>query len=266
MINLNSTKISEYPFPHFCITPVFDLDVYSNLIAEFPKEDYWKTLPNSFQDGRRRIKCNTKEHQDFMADRPTWIKLDEFLMSDDFTNDIIEIYRCTSAFFDAKIKNLKRNTLNNEPTGHDKTRRIASFIEKAASWFGNKNKLYVDYDISNSGIGYWNAAHADRNHRVAIFLIFLCDQSEEQITGGELVLYQETEKAKKSNGVDLRENRSPEGELIEPFATYSLKHNTGVSFLATANAFHGVNKITSAVGRRKFMYVSLSSEEPVFWE
>lgn len=261
MILFENAEKTATPFPHFAINGVFDADEYRTLLDQQPSAEVWDTLSGEFQGGRRRLKGDA--YKAFLAGSPAWSRFDAYVHSPAFVQSFLNVYADDIATRAPAIMDGDWQLCDGPVPKPDGSWR--SKVGAVLGRISGNAELYVDLDFSRGETGYWNEAHADRNFRVAVILIYLCDQKEENLTGGELVLYEKRPGITDAQ-VDSRINRFPDPSLIQPFKEFPLRHNTGVSFLAVENSFHGVNRITSTSGFRKFLYIAISSKTPLFWE
>ncbi len=105
-------------------------------------------------------------------------------------------------------------------------------------------ELWVRMDIHQGRIGYDRMIHVDHARRLISMLIYLCDQDENHLEGGELFLH---------NGAS-----SPPETRITP------RHNLMVAFPCTARSYHSVSRITAMATPRNYLQVHISSSVDIW--
>jgi hypothetical protein len=98
-------------------------------------------------------------------------------------------------------------------------------------------------DIHQGRVGYDRIAHVDYARRLLSMLIYFCDQDENQMVGGELLLH----------------GQSPQRPTpIVP------RHNLMVAFPCSNSSLHSVAKVTSAIAPRNYLHVFISSSVDIW--
>lgn len=100
---------------------------------------------------------------------------------------------------------------------------------------------------------YRSFVHLDWARRIVGGILFLSDQDEEGLEGGELALYRDR---------GFRNDRwCHDPELV---TMYPPRHNTGVIFLNSNAGFHGPRAISRLTGHRRWLYYTISSRLDVW--
>jgi 2OG-Fe(II) oxygenase superfamily len=105
------------------------------------------------------------------------------------------------------------------------------------------DQLFVRTDILQGNVGYDRRAHVDHRRRAATMLIYMCDGDEDEMVGGDLVLY----------GAD--------GETV----TVRPRHNRMVLFPCINSSLHAVSRIVAQKAPRNFVQMTISSSVDL-WE
>ena len=95
-----------------------------------------------------------------------------------------------------------------------------------------------------SRLNLLRVVHVDHARRLISMLIYMCDQTENRMVGGELFLHDEA-RSKADTGITPR-------------------HNLMVAFPCTAGSFHSVSEITSMAAPRNYVQVHISSSTDVW--
>jgi hypothetical protein len=119
---------------------------------------------------------------------------------------------------------------------------------------GDPNEVFTRLDFqSKAEGGYRDFVHLDWPRRIVGGILFFCDAEEEGLEGGELAFYRDR---------GFRNDRwCHDPELTRQ---YQARHNTGVIFLNSNTGFHGPRRIRRLVGRRRWLYFTVSSTVDVW--
>ena len=107
-------------------------------------------------------------------------------------------------------------------------------------------ELWVRMDIHQGRLGYSRPVHLDHARRLISMLVYFCDHTENQMSGGELFLH------------------GPDSDVQNPTRIVP-RHNTMVAFPCSNDSQHSVSKITAAAAPRNYIQVHISSSVDI-WE
>jgi GT2 family glycosyltransferase len=108
------------------------------------------------------------------------------------------------------------------------------------------HELWVRMDIHQGRLGYSRPVHLDHARRLLSMLVYMCDHTENQMTGGELFLH-----------ADAKPDSSPV-KRITP------QHNFMVAFPCGRRSHHSVPTITSIGAPRNYIQVHISSSVDIW--
>jgi hypothetical protein len=178
---------------------------------------------------------------------PGWRSLHDELRGERFVRTVI------SAFGD----DLRRSGCLTDPERIRVVDYVESRDEKASSVIareGDPNEVFTRLDFQSKGKGgYREFVHLDWARRIVGGILFFSDADEEGLEGGELAFYRDR---------DFHDDRwCHEPELT---VQYRPQHNTGVIFLNSNAGFHGPRAIRALLGRRRWLYFTISSKVDVW--
>ncbi len=104
------------------------------------------------------------------------------------------------------------------------------------------HELWVRMDIHQGHVGYARAVHRDHPRRLLSMLLYMCDHTDSEMTGGELRLHAPGWR---------RWTRRP--VVVTP------RENLMVAFPCTQRSWHSVARITSMARPRNYLQVQISS-------
>jgi hypothetical protein len=102
------------------------------------------------------------------------------------------------------------------------------------------DELWVRMDIHQGQLGYDRPIHLDHARRLLSMLIYMCDSSENQMSGGDLLLH---------------------GSSV---VTVTPRHNRMVAFPCSVRSHHSVSKITAQRSPRNYVQVHISSSVDIW--
>ena len=107
------------------------------------------------------------------------------------------------------------------------------------------HELWVRMDIHQGQMGYDRPIHVDHARRLISMLVYMCDHTENQMVGGELVLHTGFKQAEGTTRIKPR-------------------HNLMVAFPCAANSYHSVSRITAMAAPRNYIQVHISSSVDIW--
>jgi len=106
------------------------------------------------------------------------------------------------------------------------------------------SSLWVRMDIHQGRMGYDRPVHLDHARRLMSMLIYMCDQTENEMSGGELFLHA--------------------GETHLPPTCVTPRHNLMVAFPCSSRSHHSVSAIAAQLAPRNYVQVNISSSEDIW--
>lgn len=263
MIDFSNGKRLDAPFPHVYFEQVFGQTDYSAISREFPTEEFFQQAPSLKSRADFNIYEADQCYSEVIA-QPALGRLHHFIKSEKFLTNVITLFQNDWDELGLKLdKNQIRTSEFVEGRGsmlHGSAMRrilhkIRGFIEPK---FGHQ--LFTRLDFSLSGPGYGKPPHVDNENRVAAALIYLSDGEEDEIEGGELCLYATPQ------GLELNGRRTLKESELGTKTIIPIKKNSAVFFPCHPLSFHGVSELVSAKSKRRFFYLSISSQSFSIWK
>jgi hypothetical protein len=222
------------PFPHVVNKAFIEAQSYRELCRTFP------TCPPQIGPTGFSLYWGDEAYQQLLDDEPAWQSLFNTFHSQRFIDwgrdQFAEIWQqdgCKVDFSKARYVPYCEDRIDKE---RGKLRRVEY----------EPHELWVRMDIHQGRMGYDRPVHLDHARRLVSMLIYLCDHSENEMTGGELLLHP---KAKPEPS---------ESDRITP------QHNLMVAFPCSDRSFHSVSPITAQRAPRNYIQVHISSSVDVW--
>lgn len=264
MINFRSGERRENPFPHVYFDQVFSDSDFNQIAELYPSEALFSKAPSL----KSRADYNIYEADEIYEEvRKCEIfdKLHNYIKSEEFLLGATDLFRD-----DWNFLGLKLNSNHFEPSAfieRRETMRHESRLNTFRDTFLNAlrpkraHELFTRLDFSLSGPGYGKPPHIDNANRVCAALIYISDGEEDCIDGGELVLF-----GQKQNSYQERLARTVSARDLGSEYIIPIKKNSAVFFPCHPKSYHGVREILSAQEKRKFFYISISSQSFNIWK
>ncbi|MCA1636226.1 MAG: polysaccharide pyruvyl transferase family protein [Acidobacteria bacterium] len=222
---------NEQPFPHLIHDHFIQPESYEQLRRSFPK-----CPPNTGPTGYS-LYWSDKGYQKLLDSEPAWKALFHSFHSQAFIDWAREQFApwwsqlgCTIDLANARYVPYREDRI-------DKDRETLRRVEH------EPEQLWVRMDIYQGHVGYARATHVDHRRRLLSMLIYFCDQRENQMEGGELLLHD-------AAGV--------------PVAQVVPRHNLMVAFPCAAQSHHSVPPIRSLAAPRNYIQVQISSSVEIW--
>lgn len=234
-LNVNNLNyLSVEPFPHVVHHQFIALESYSELCRSFP------TCPPSTGPTGFSLYWGDEGYTRLLNEQPAWRALFNTFHSQQFVDWGKEQFATVWDEEGCKIDLSNARYVSYCEDRIDKERATLRKIEH------EPDELWVRMDIHQGQMGYDRAVHVDHARRLISLLIYMCDQTENQMAGGELFLHR---------GSDSQSERST---CITP------RHNLMVAFPCTARSYHSVSRITSMALPRNYIQVHISSSVDIW--
>lgn len=222
---------NEQPFPHLIHDHFIQPEVYEQLCRSFPK------CPRNTGPTGYSLYWGDKEYQKLLDSQPAWKALFHCFHSQTFIDWAREQFSpwwsqlgCTIDLANARYVSYCEDRI-------DKDRETLRRVEH------EPDELWVRMDIYQGHVGYARVPHVDHRRRLLSMLIYFCDQQENQMVGGELLLHDAAH---------------------DPVARVVPRHNLMVAFPCAAQSHHSVTPIQSMAAPRNYIQVQISSSVEIW--
>lgn len=92
-IRLSKIDMTYEPYPFGVIAPVFDEDLYAELLATFPPVELFKFHERFGAKYSLSEKSNRKQYEAFIASNRAWREVHGYIKSDDFVFSVLDALR-----------------------------------------------------------------------------------------------------------------------------------------------------------------------------
>jgi hypothetical protein len=231
--NLELLTVRPQPYPHVVCESFIEPEYYRQLCRTFPVCPPGKS-PTGFslywgEDGYERL----------LDEQPAWRALHDTFHSQTFVEwgakQFAEVWRregCT----------INPETARYVPYCEDRTDKERPSFRRFTH---APDDLWVRMDIHQGRVGHSRIEHVDHARRLVSMLIYFCDQSENRMVGGELLLHHRNSQ------------RQPPTRIVP-------RHNLMVAFPCSNDSLHSVAKVTSATAPRNYLHVFISSSAAIW--
>jgi 2OG-Fe(II) oxygenase superfamily len=222
--------VIEQPFAHVTNEHFIDAQVYAQLRDTFP------VCPPSTGPTGFSLYWGDDDYQQLLDTQPVWRALFDAFQSQRFIDWGVAQFASVWKREGCRIDLTKARYVSYREDRIDKERSTLRRVEHAP------HELWVRMDIHQGQPGYGRQIHIDHRRRLISMLLYLCDQSENEMTGGELLLHPRR----------LPLWRRP-GVTVHP------RHNLMVAFPCSKSSWHSVPAIRSAARPRNYLQLHISS-------
>jgi hypothetical protein len=229
--DLSPRRMNRKPFPHVVHHEFIDSQLYMQLRQTFP------TCPPKIGPTGFSLYWGDQGYQQLLEAQPAWRALFKTFHSQLFIEWCREQFAEEWEREDCKINLSQARYVPYCEDRIDKERATLRKIDYAP------HELWVRMDIHQGRMGYDRPVHLDHARRLMSMLIYMCDQSENEMIGGELFLHAGAQ----------RKSDDPAAIRITPC------HNLMVAFPCTIRSYHSVSAITAQRAPRNYIQVHISS-------
>lgn len=233
LCELAQLEVKARPLPHVVCENLIAPEQYRQLCRSFPECRPGKS-PTGFS-----LYWGDEEYQRLLDEQPAWRALFETFHSQAFVEwgckQFPEIYRQSGC----KIDPAEARYVPYREDRIDKERATLRKVEY------EPQELWVRMDIHQGRVGYYRPVHLDHARRLISMLIYFCDHTENQMSGGELFLH------------------GPNSQGVTP-TRITPRHNLMVAFPCSNSSQHSVSKITSAAAPRNYVQAHISSSVDIW--
>jgi hypothetical protein len=230
--DLTQQNVVEHPFAHVRHDSFIEQEAYAGLCRSFP------TCPPKVGPTGYSLYWGDEPYEQLLQSQPVWQNLFNTFHSQRFVD------WCRQQFAEVWNQEGCRLDLSEAryvPYREDRIDKERSTLRKVDY---EPHELWVRMDIHQGHIGYDRPVHLDHARRLVSMLVYFCDQEENEMVGGELLLY------------STRHDQDP--VKVTP------AHNRMIAFPCTSRSFHSVPAITSQKKPRNYIQVHLSSSVDVW--
>lgn len=231
----NPNHLRVEPFPHVVHHQFIAPEYYPELCRSFP------ICPPSTGPTGFSLYWGDEGYTRLLDEHPAWRALFNTFHSQQFIDWGKEQFAAVWNEAGCKIDLSEARYVPYREDRIDKERATLRKIEHAP------HELWVRMDIHQGRMGYDRGVHVDHARRLISILIYMCDQAENQMVGGELFLH---------TGFKPQSDDRP--TRITP------RHNLMVAFPCTARSYHSVSEITSLAMPRNYVQVHISSSVDIW--
>jgi len=230
--DLSQHPVTEAPFPHVQIGNFIATQQYAQLCKSFP------TCPPKVGPTGYSLYWGDDAYEQLLNSQPDWKSLFNTFHSQKFVD------WCRQQFLEFWKREGCRIDLTGAryvPYCEDRVDKERATLRKVEY---EPEELWVRMDIHQGQPGYDRPVHLDHARRLVSMLIYLCDQTENKMVGGELFLY-----SNKNDSTTVK---------VSP------QHNRMIAFPCSSRSYHSVSKIMSQRSPRNYIQVHLSSSVDVW--
>jgi hypothetical protein len=227
--------LSFEPFPHVVHHQFIAPEYYSALCDTFP------SCPPSTGPTGFSLYWGDAGYSRLLEQQPAWQALFNAFQSQDFIDWAREQFAASWKEAGCKINMADARYVSYREDRIDKERAALRKVEY------QPHELWVRMDIHQGQTGYDRGIHVDHARRLVSMLIYMCDHTENQLTGGELFLHS-----------------GPSPKAHQPAKRITPRHNLMVAFPCGSRSYHSVSKITSMMVPRNYIQVHISSSVDIW--
>lgn len=263
--------VVELPFPHVFKEPFVRPDLFKQLKAEFPKDDYFDR--NTSVGGRagRDLYPGDDLYAELLQNSPAWSELAGYVDSQDFIDLTVDLFGAYLEKFGC-LAEAEKIRYEQWVEGREilaaKATRLERISGKLKSTLGVKapvdnadpNEVFVRMDIAQGEPGYEKKVHCDRPNRLTSMLIYFCNKQDIGMEGGDFRVH----KHKNEKHIDKYE-RHPKADATEIIAKFEPRENLGGMFIGCNNSYHSATAVTKSDRYRDFVYSSVASRSMSLW-
>src|ERR1700761_5050979 len=90
---LSNLQLDYEPYPIGVITPIFEPDLYRDLVRSFPPLEMFKFMPEYGNKYSLSEHNNGSQYTDYIAKHPAWRELHRYVKSEEFVFGILDILK-----------------------------------------------------------------------------------------------------------------------------------------------------------------------------
>jgi hypothetical protein len=239
MLKIQKQNLRTAPFPYLVQPDLLEPSLYEQLKTTFPhfeRAEGWSRMSKDLMKGDSLF-------EETVSKGP-WKVLHDYFHSDRFLTAMADLFgTCVGSgelMVDLRSLRLSSYVEDRQCIGSGK---LSASI---AQYQGDKSEVFIRMDIGVGEQGYKRTNHLDWRHRVCSLLLYFDEASETGMVGGSFRIN------------ELRDGTYQTFAVVEP------KNNLGILKLDNNMSYHSVDEITRIEGRRKTLYVAISSRGRVW--
>jgi 2OG-Fe(II) oxygenase superfamily len=228
-LDLPLLPVVHRPFPHVSAHDFLSSERYRQLLASFP------ACPPS--SGPTGFSCfrGDPAYERLIAKDEAWSWLYRACQSQAFVSYCLRQFAAVWPASGCLIAADRARYVDYCESRLDKERRYLEKIVHAPE------ELWVRLDFLKGHIGYRRALHRDHCRRLLTMLIYFCDATQNEMTGGNLCLH------------------GQEADEFTVDRAFAPEHNLMVAFPRVPHSFHSVDEIKHQCAARNFLQITVSS-------
>jgi hypothetical protein len=179
--DLSQHPVTASPFPHVQVNDFIASRQYGQLHKSFP------TCPPKVGPTGYSLYCGDDGYEQLLRSEPAWKSLFNTFHSQNFVD------WCSRQFFEVWKRDgclIDLSRARYVPYCEDRIDKERGTLRRIEY---SPEELWVRMDIHQGQPGYDRPVHLDHARRLLSMLIYFCDQTENQMVGGELFLYSQKE-------------------------------------------------------------------------
>lgn len=231
VLELVRLPVSDEPFPHVVREQFISHETYQRLRETFPE------CPSATGPTGYSLYWGDDRYRQLLDVEPAWRKLFNAFHSQQFIDWANEQFAPLWAKLNCTIDPSQAQYVPYREDRVDKERPTLRRVEH------KPEELWIRLDIHQGQVGYSRALHVDHRRRLLSMLIYFCDQHENQMLGGELLLHNAAK---------------------APVKRIAPQHNLMVAFPCAARSHHSVTPITALAAPRNYVQVHISSSVDIW--
>lgn len=232
--DLSQLQVNNVPFTHVTNDQFIKPELYQQLCDSFP------TCPPKIGPTGFSLYWGDERYDRLVATNDAWSRLFNTFQSQSF---IDWCYRQFADVWESENCGIDVSRARYVAYQEDRIDKERATLQKVVH---EPDELWVRMDIHQGQIGYDRPIHLDHARRLLSMFVYLCDPSENEMAGGELLLHAD------------KKGSTPSVASISP------RHNLMVAFPSTIRSFHSVAKIKSQQAPRNYIQVHISSSVDIW--
>jgi len=229
--DLSRLTVNYEPFPHVIRDQFIEPEIYRQLCESFP------SCPPSTGPTGYSLYWGDDDYQLLLDTEIAWRALFNTFHNQHFIDWAREQFAPLWRKLGCAIDLSKARYVPYREDRVDKERAALRCVDH------EPDELWGRLDIHQGAVGYSRAIHVDHRRRLMSMLIYLCDQKENQMQGGELLLH---------------------NAAHTPVKRINPQHDLMVAFPCTGSSYHSVTPITSLAAPRNYVQVHISSSVDIW--
>jgi hypothetical protein len=231
-LSFDNLSLRYEPFPIGLSTPVMDADDYEQMVAAFPAQDLFVSLPKVGYKYVLSEKFNERQYHDFIRSRPLWRNFHRWIKSDDFIRTVMEALRIRHVDLGYGEPMPMRTQLLRLLRGKPAYGRRKIGTDRLRSRF--------EFSMLPSGGGHV-LPHTDVPSKIITLVVSIVRPGEwDPAYGGGTDVNRPKDPKLTFNLL----NRRAEFEEMEVLHTFDFQPNQAILFIKTFNSWHSVRPMT----------------------